>query len=207
MSKKKYSFLIFDLDGVIFDSKKNMEFAWNKTSQKFKLNKTFDLYFRNIGLPFEKILKNLKIRPNKKIENFFKKNSFNNIKSIKPFSGVKSFFKLLDSKGIMYSIVTSKDHKRSKYLLKKFKINPVSLHCPNVKLRGKPYPDHILQSLKQSKIRAKDACYIGDTLFDYMTAKRAKISFIFAKYGYGLEKKFYKNKVLRILDLKKFINK
>ena len=63
MCKKKYSFLIFDLDGVIFDSKKNMEHAWKKTCKKFNLKIRFDLYFKNIGLPFEKILENLKIKP------------------------------------------------------------------------------------------------------------------------------------------------
>ena len=39
MCKKKYSFLIFDLDGVIFDSKKNMVYSFLKTLKKIKLKK------------------------------------------------------------------------------------------------------------------------------------------------------------------------
>ena len=205
MCKKKYSFLIFDLDGVIFDSKKNMEYAWKKTCKKFNLKIKFDLYFKNIGLPFEKILENLKIKPNKKIYASFKKSSLENISLIKPYKGVTSFLKSLNTQNIKYSIVTSKDYKRSKYLLKKFKIRPVSIHCPNNKLRGKPYPDHILQTLKQNKVNPQNACYIGDTFFDYITAKKSKINFIFAKYGYGKNKKIYKVDIKKISDLKKFI--
>ncbi|MBD1164223.1 HAD family hydrolase [Pelagibacterales bacterium SAG-MED13] len=206
MSKKKYSFLIFDLDGVIFDSKKNMEYAWSETCKEFSLLRKFDLYFKNVGLPFEKILINLKIKPSKKIYESFKRNSLKKIDLIKAFKGVKSFFRFLDSKKIKYSIVTSKDYKRSKYLLKRFKINPISLHSPNKKLRGKPYPDHILQSLKQNKVDPKKACYIGDTSVDYITAKRSKIGFIFATYGYGKKRKLYKDNIKKITDLKKYIN-
>ena len=43
MCKKKYSFLIFDLDGVIFDSKKNMVYAWKKTCKKYNLKIKKDL--------------------------------------------------------------------------------------------------------------------------------------------------------------------
>ena len=48
---------------------------------------------------------------------------------------------------------------------------------------------------------------MGDTNIDYLTAKRAKIGFIFAKYGYGREKKIYKNKILNIKDLNKYLIK
>ena len=36
--KKKYNFFIFDLDGVIFDSKKNMFLSWEATKHKFRLS-------------------------------------------------------------------------------------------------------------------------------------------------------------------------
>lgn len=49
-----------------------MEFAWNETAKKFNLNKKFNEYFRNIGMPFFKILEKLEIKPEKKIYDFFK---------------------------------------------------------------------------------------------------------------------------------------
>jgi phosphoglycolate phosphatase len=113
--------------------------------------------------------------------------------------------KYLKKNKIKFSIVTSKDFRRTKYLLNKFEIKPFSIHCPNKKLRGKPYPDHLLYSLKKNKVKPKDACFVGDTNIDFMAAKNAKIKFIFAKYGYGIDNKLYKNKISNFKEIKKFI--
>ena len=201
----KNFFFIFDLDGVIFDSKKNMEFAWNLTSKKFNLNVKFSSYFQKIGLPFLKILQDLNIKPDVKIYNFFIKNSLDKINKIKPYRGAIKLLKNFEEKGIKFSIVTSKDYKRSKFLLKKYNIQPVSIHCPNKTLKGKPSPDHLLFCLKKNKIKKKDAFFVGDTCIDFQAAKRAKISFIFAQYGYGQSKNIYKYKIAKISDLKKAV--
>lgn len=193
------------MDGVIFDSKKNMNLAWSKTSKKFNLNTSFNQYFKKIGMPFSKILKSLKIKPNPKIYKYYKEASQKKINCIKPYKNVTKIFKYLEKKKIKFSIVTSKDYKRSKFLLKKFDLKPCSIHCPNKKLRGKPYPDHILFSLLKNKITAKDTCFVGDTKIDYMAAKSAKVTFIFAKYGYGKNLSIYKNKISRFEQILDFI--
>ena len=41
---------------------------------------------------------------------------------------------------------------------------------------------------------------------DYLAAKNAKIDFIFANYGYGKKKSFYKNQIKNLKDIKKLIN-
>ena len=38
-----------------------------------------------------------------------------------------------------------------------------------------------------------------------MAAKKANIGFIFAKYGYGIDKKIYKNKILKFKDISKYL--
>ena len=197
LNKKKL--IIFDLDGVIFDSKKNMKLAWNKTSKKFNLNVKFEKYFEKIGMPF------LNIKPDKKIYRFFQKVSFKEIDKINLYDGVTEQLKFLKEKRIKFSIVTSKDLKRSSFLLRKFKIKPNSIHCPNNTLRGKPYPDHLLYCLKKNKINRNDAYYVGDTEIDYLAAKRANISFIFAKYGFGKNNRLYKNKISKFKHIKNFL--
>ena len=57
---KKYirkKVIIFDFDGVILNSKKNMSEAWRYTSKSNNLNNSFENYFQYVGLPFFKILK------------------------------------------------------------------------------------------------------------------------------------------------------
>ena len=46
---------------------------------------------------------------------------------------------------------------------------------------------------------------MGDTYVDYMAAKKANIGFIFAKYGYGIDKKIYKNKIFKFKDINRYL--
>ena len=59
---KKIKLIIFDLDGVIVDSKLNMKFAWDFVKKNNKINVSFYTYFKNIGIPFEDILTKVGIK-------------------------------------------------------------------------------------------------------------------------------------------------
>ena len=190
---KKYKYFIFDLDGVIIDSKKNMELSWKDTSKKFNLKIPFRYYFKLIGIPFNNILKRLKI-VKKKIDIFlyYKKKSFQYSNKIKLFKDVKKTIFKLEKKKIKYFIVTSKDKIRSKFIIRKFRLKPQKLYCPEKGKPGKPHPFLLNKCIKKNKISTKHVCYVGDTYFDFKTAKRAGVDFIFAKYGYGtIEKNMF----------------
>lgn len=206
-TNKKFDFIIFDLDGVLFDTKRNMLMSWNKTRKKYSIKKTFKFYFKELGLPFDKILENLGVQPRPQIFKTYKEESIKLNNLIEPYRYVLKILKFLKLNNIKFSIVTSKDFKRSSFLLKKFKIKPNSLHCPNKKLRGKPYPDHILHAIEKNSAKLDSTCFVGDTYIDYLAAKNAKINFIFAKYGYGINKKEYSNKINSIRGIKNFIKK
>ena len=60
--------------------------------QKFQIKKNFSHYEKFIGLPFKKILYNLKIKSKyQEIENYYQSNSIKYIKKIKPY---KELYKL-----------------------------------------------------------------------------------------------------------------
>ncbi len=195
----KTKILIFDLDGVLINSKKNMYSAWNYTNKINNLNIPFSSYFQNIGTPFKNILKKLKIKKyHNKIEECFRKESINKINKIKLYPNVKKTLLQIKKKKYKIGILTSKDKKRTIKILKKFKINNLFdfIECPKSDLRGKPYPDQILKIMKIYSANPKLVTYVGDMKSDYTTAKRAKINFIFAKYGYGI--------ILKANSIKKF---
>lgn len=197
--------ILFDLDGVLIDSKENMKLSWNAVRMQFNLTQTFKKYFQNIGLPFYEILKRIGIKKNQKdIEALYNKNSIKNFNKILLFSHVRSTLNYLKKKKYKLGIVTSKNQQRTNKILKKFKLNLFDIVvAPKENLRGKPYPDQIMYALKKLNINNKETCYVGDMNFDYFSAKNAKVKFIFAKYGYGQFKKIYHFSINNINELKK----
>ena len=111
----KKKLIIFDLDGVLIDSKKNMEISWNGVCKKFDLEINFKKYFSLIGLPFEEILKKLGIKNNfKKIKSTYSYISKKNFNRISVYPKVINTLTFLKNNHIKIAIVTSKDKQRTK---------------------------------------------------------------------------------------------
>lgn len=201
---KNSKIIVFDLDGVLLNSKTNMRLAWNFTKKINNLSTPFEKYFENIGTPFINILKKIKINKNQlNIQKSFKEGSLKNINKIRLYPNVRKVLKNLKEKKYLVGILTSKDKKRSLKILKKFKIINFFdfIECPDKMIKGKPFPDHLLKIMKNYSVKPKNVTYVGDMHSDYLTAKRAKVNFIFAKYGYGSVKKT--NKIKKIDELLK----
>ena len=202
----KKKLIIFDLDGVIIDSKINMRFAWQAVNKRFKLRVSFEKYFNHIGKPFNKILNDLKIyKDTRDIEKEYSRASIRNIKKIKLYKDVKKTFKYLKKNKIKTAIVTSKSLDRTKKILRIFKIRVDELQCPSKKLRGKPFPDQILKVISKANIKRKNCIYLGDTKFDSIASKKSKIDFALASYGYKIGIKKSKINIKNIFQITKFI--
>lgn len=200
----KIKLIIFDLDGVLINSKNNMRLSWNKLTRENNIDTSFDEYFKNIGIPFKKILLKIGIKKNlDKYEKQYFQNSriFNN--KIVLYKRVKKILKYLQSK-YKISIITSKKKKNTLFFKNKYfhDINFSLICCPSSKLRSKPFPDLFEHTFKKLKIPPSNSVYVGDTIHDLTAAKKAKTNFIFASYGYSnriLQTKF---KIQNIENLK-----
>ena len=203
---KEKKLIILDLDGVLIDSLGNMKKSWDGAIKNLPLDIEFKKYQKHIGKPFKDILNSLKIR--KKYHNFiekeFKKNSIKNINLIKFYPKVYTTLKYLKKK-YKIAILTSKDKSRTFKILKGIKIRFNKIQCPEKNYRGKPYPDLLIKLIKNLKIKKQSAVYIGDTQYDLLTCKSAKIDFIFAEYGYKIGIKKYKYKIKKFETLKKIL--
>ncbi len=206
MKKLKKKLLIFDLDGVLIDSKDNMKFAWTEVQKKHFLNNiTFESYFREIGRPFFEILKIIGIKKNyKNISLTYKLASIKYFNKIKYYNNALKTLKFLKAKNFELSIVTSKDLKRTKKILDKNVNLFTYIECDDGKSKGKPHPNKILKIIKNTRLQKSNTLYVGDTNVDYLTAKNSNIDFMFIKNGYG--KNFnYKYKCNTVSDLIKKI--
>lgn len=203
---KKYKAIIFDLDGVLIDSKQNMSLAWSQVKKKTGIKKSFKEYFKYIGLPFTQILFKLKINNNhRKIQNIYSSSSIKNLKKIALYKNVLKTLNILKNKKIKICVVTSKDKSRTKKIIRSFKLPIKHSFSPSSSYRGKPHPELINRALKKLSLTNKETCYVGDMLVDQRTAVNAKMDFIYTSYGYGNYKKKFKNSIKNLEEILKLI--
>jgi len=200
---KKKKLVIFDLDGVLLNSRANMKAAWDYTSKCNNLTSNFNEYLQYVGLPFFKILEKMRIQGNYlDIKKNYSKGSKLNIHRNKLYPNVHKTLNKLKKLGKIVALYTSKDPVRTKLFLKKFDLNFDSVQCDNKNLKGKPHPDQLLIIMRELKIKKKDAILIGDTSHDYLASKNSKIDFIYAGYGFGkkIKHKFTIKKINQLID-------
>ena len=99
--------ILFDFDGVLFNSKKNMEMSWKEVMKKFLIKRKFNQYKKYIGLPFKKILTKLDIHHNQSSIEIIIKKSIEYLDYIKPYPNVLKN-KNNDSSRFLIGIWTSK---------------------------------------------------------------------------------------------------
>ncbi len=176
---------IFDLDGVLIDSKKMMSHAWTKCQLEHNLDQPFSEYFKHIGKPFRDIMKELGIKNSDAVKNTYDKASMQLMDEFLVFyPGVEDTLNKL-KKGYKIAVVTSKTAERTKVILEKLDVEFDYIVSPKKGLRGKPAPDQILWCLAMINTDPKDAIYVGDMQVDYDASQRAGTGFIHATYGYG----------------------
>jgi len=178
--------VLFDLDGVLLDSRKNMELSWQVVCEKYDLDVSFEDYFSYIGRPFRDILAILNIKESQnEIEEMFNEISTQLIDKVSFYYGVDSVLKQLSDLNIKTGIVTSKNKDKTLKFLELLDFSFDIVQTPNKDLRGKPAPDHILFAMSELDMHPSDVLYIGDMDVDYEAAKHAKVDYFHALWGYG----------------------
>ena len=178
--------LYFDFDGTLFDSKKGISLAVNKTA-KDVYNIDYELPYEMIGPPISIIHDVIFPGYNKKeafIKTFrnFYDNTFYTYST--PYYKNIEFFSELISINCDLNIVSNKPTKIIKKLLTLNNIEKYFNHISGnseLNLSKK-------ERLKRLVILENQVCeniVIGDTIEDFEMANFTNCKFIFAKYGYG----------------------
>ena len=149
---KNIKLILFDMDGVLFNSKTNMKLSWKEVQKKFKINKSFKQYFKHIGIPFKQILKKIKISKNiDTIENCYQKASSKYLNKIRIYPNVITTINKLKKKNIKLGILTSKHRGRTIKLINQHDLKFKFISTPAKGLRGKPHPDQINKAIRKFK--------------------------------------------------------
>ncbi len=178
--------VVFDLDGVLIDSRLLMEVSWNKVKKKYNIDRSFEEYSKHIGIPFLEIMVAMGVNENiAHIEEDYFMYAQENRDLINMYEGADSIFSILRDKGIATGIITSKVRSNTLSICSKFEFTPDEIITPDDVITGKPDPESGREYLNRTGLNKKNILYVGDMESDLIFSKNIGFQFIFASYGYG----------------------
>ena len=189
MNKK---LLIFDLDGTLINTVKDLNIAVNYALNKFNYPlRTIENTTNDIGNGVRKLIERSipdgLSNPNYEecfalFKEYYKAHYF---EYSRPYPKVKETLQFLKQKGYHLAVVSNKFDEGAKKL--------VTYYLPDLfdviqgtipELRYKPYPDLVNKVLSELAFTPKETLYIGDTEVDYETAQSSHIDCVLTSQGY-----------------------
>ncbi|WAP67645.1 HAD family hydrolase [Jiella pelagia] len=184
--RRRKSLVLFDLDGVIVDSRSNMEAAWTAVMRDTGVTVPFSAYFAEIGRPFQDIMARLGLaHDGRRIEATFRRTSSLLLGETPLFDGVEPMLAAAAASGVKLGIVTSKDSARTQLVLDRLDVHFMIVMTPEERMRGKPAPDHLLYAMAMCNIDPAETIFVGDMESDAEAARRAGVDYAHAEWGYG----------------------
>lgn len=191
---------LHDLDGVLLDSKKNMQGAWGQLRKTNPGLPPFEEFFKHIGKKFPEIMQEMGFsRQAASLAEQFKRASFSRLHEYEFYPGVKDILLSLKASGKKVGVVTSKDASRTEAALRMFGFHFDVIRSGSDVTRGKPAPDDLLIAMGKAGVDPADTIYIGDMEVDCIAARRAGCFYAHAGWGYGNGLTKVSSHVLRVM--------
>lgn len=185
-SRLRKELVLFDLDGVILDSRANMEQAWAAVQAELGVTKPFAAYFSEIGRPFGDIMVRMGLADQaERIERVYRSASSRGLVETPLFDGIEDLMRRASDSGSKLGIVTSKDSARTQLVIDRLPAKFAIVMTPNDKMRGKPAPDPLLFAMAMCRVDPADTIFIGDMDSDAEAARRAGVDYAHVAWGYG----------------------
>lgn len=192
-----YKAVIFDLDGTLLDTAKDIMVACNYTLKKYGYAPLDESLLRTkVTAGMREMLKlgvKKELWETSGIETFMRDCFANYYKehiadTTIPFNGIENLIKTLHSLGIKTGVVTNKYKDMADKVLSKFEF------CKNFELvlgcdsltHSKPHPEPILTAMQKLQVKACETLYVGDHLNDIKAATAAHTDSAIALWGYGI---------------------
>ena len=207
----KYKAVIFDLDGTLLDTLKGITDAVNLTFEQLGYNVKHDYVtaknFIGAGAMMfvKKAMAGLEINEEqgREIGETFLVN-YDKLQgpATKPFPGIEQLLNDLKKAGYIVCLASNKPQKLLEHVIDdKF---------PNIKfdlrlgqrngIPEKPNPHCVFEVIEKFNLEKKDCLYVGDSVYDYETAKNAGVDCCITKYGYGFYDQDFVKKTTYCVD-------
>lgn len=185
----KYDCAVFDLDGTLLNTLRDLYLAVNRTLKKYSLPERSEeeirlfvgngvemLVKRSLGEEHGYLLKEA-------LEVFKKDYSLHGEDNTLPYEGIKEMLAHLKEKGIKLAVVSNKFDGATKKLTSKYFGGLIDIAIgESENVRKKPAPDSLVKAI--NILNGKNAVYIGDSDVDIQTAKNGNVDCISVTWGF-----------------------
>ena len=190
----KKKLLIFDVDGTIWDSEKDVFLSFNhtlKTLAGFEITKEEfqKLAGKPLGAMFEKVLPEEKKSFSEEYEKAYKKYYIDEehfADATVLFPDVKRLLEKFKNEGYYMAVASSKPKRILDKMVATFGLEGFDyvLGTEESNFKHKPDPEIVNYIMEKLKVNKEDAVIIGDSKSDIFTGKNAGIDTIAVTYGY-----------------------
>lgn len=205
---KKYSAVIFDLDGTLLNTLTDLTNAVNHAMSALGFEeKTLDQVKSFVGNGIA-VLMELCVPDGKKnprfeqaLEEFKAYYAEHSRDNTAPYDGIMELIKKLSAKGVKMAIVSNKIDFAVKDLNREYWNGIIDVAIGETpQIRRKPAPDTVLKALSELGADKNDAVYVGDSEVDIATAENAGMECISVTWGFRDRKSLIKNGAKIIID-------
>ena len=184
--------IIFDLDGTLIDSRKDLVTSVNLTRKGYNLEELdFVTIVSFIGNGTRKLVERSFENTNVNIDEAFSiyKNHYSEHLADETFCypGVKELLEKAKKLSIKTAVVTNKHEEATRKILKILKIDcyfDIILGADSMDFH-KPSPEPLLYVAKKWKLKQEEVIMVGDHWTDIAAARNAGIKSVFVNFGFG----------------------
>ncbi len=190
-----YKAVIFDLDGTLLDTLKDLYEAVNFALRSFSFpERTIDEVRSFIGNGVKKLMErstpeNTDKETDEKCLNSFRAYYLEHMRdNTAPYEGILEILDILKKKGIKTAVVSNKLHEAVEGLCEEYFGSGIE-NAKGVSNEGerKPNPVNVLKVIDDFSLLKEECIYVGDSEVDVMTAHKAGLECIGVTWGFRSE--------------------
>ncbi|MBR0050075.1 MAG: HAD family hydrolase [Prevotella sp.] len=190
----KYSTWIFDLDGTLLDTLRDLAASVNHAMRtngmpEHSVNHVRHLVGNGIRTLIERAVPQGTSNPqfHKALNDFTQHYRNHYLDTTKPYPGILPLLATLKENGCHVAVVSNKTHTVTKQLCQHFFPTTVDVAIGENEAQGirkKPAPDTVNQALQLLNASPSTAVYVGDSDVDILTARNAHLPCISVLWGF-----------------------
>ncbi len=190
----KYQLAIFDLDGTVLDTIKDLHASVNAALSLHRMpTRTLKEVLSFVGNGMKLLIDRAvpqgtdPVLAAKVLADFKAHYAVHSADSTAPYEGVPQMLRALRAAGVKLAVLSNKAHAATVALCKTYFDGLFDLVLGERESEGipkKPAPDAVFAVMREMGVAPRDTVYIGDSEVDVLTAKNAGVDLIAVSWGF-----------------------